>query len=173
MRNIHFIFFQESDTASNVSSEMVEQLELTDQNVKFIAELIDVLLVNLIPSWITDVTIDHLIHPQQNQSSKDDHQNGANSQAGESISHSLSSDYCPRSDDEANPTVVATTEDQEAEKPGSLEEEEEEDERLKEELEKIEERFREEMKEITRKREEATMETKTRFFEKKMQQQVE
>jgi len=169
VRNIHFLFFQEGDTASNVSSEMVEQLELTDKNVKFIAELIDVLLVNLIPNWKTDVAVDHLIHPQQNQSSKDNHQNGASSQAGESISHSLSSDYCPRSDDEANPTVAATTEDQEAEKPGSLEEEEE-DERLKEELEKIEERFREEMKEITRKREEATMETKNRFFEKKMQQ---
>ncbi|CAA0280715.1 unnamed protein product [Arabidopsis thaliana] len=169
VRNIHFLFFQEGDTASNVSSEMVEQLELTDKNVKFIAELIDVLLINLIPNWKTDVAVDHLIHPQQNQSSKDNHQNGASSQAGESISHSLSSDYCPRSDDEANPTVAATTEDQEAEKPGSLEEEEE-DERLKEELEKIEERFREEMKEITRKREEATMETKNRFFEKKMQQ---
>ncbi|EOA40094.1 hypothetical protein CARUB_v10008787mg [Capsella rubella] len=155
VRNIHFLFFQEGDTASNVSSEMVEQLELTDQNVKFIAELIDVLLVNLIPSWKTDVTVDHLIHPKQN---------GANPQAGESISHSLS-------DDEANPTVAAKTEDQEAEKPGSLEEEEEEeDERLKEELEKIEERFREEMKEITRKREEATMQSKNRFLEKKMKQ---
>ncbi|XP_019099442.1 PREDICTED: probable serine/threonine-protein kinase WNK7 isoform X2 [Camelina sativa] len=168
VRNIHFLFFQEGDTASNVSSEMVEQLELTDQNVKFIAELIDVLLVNLIPSWKTDVTVDHLIHPLQNN-----HQNGANSQAGESISHSLSSDYCPRSDDKAGPTVAVETEDQEVEKPGSLEEEEEEDERLKEELEKIEERFREEMKEIARKREEATMETKSRFFEKKMQQRVE
>lgn len=40
---------------------MVEQLELADQTVKFIAELIDLLLTNLIPSWKPCVCIDHLI----------------------------------------------------------------------------------------------------------------
>uniref|UniRef100_A0A1J3DCW0 non-specific serine/threonine protein kinase n=1 Tax=Noccaea caerulescens TaxID=107243 RepID=A0A1J3DCW0_NOCCA len=165
VRNIHFLFYQEGDTASKVSSEMVEQLELTDQNVTFIAELIDMLLVNLIPSWETDVSIDHLIHPQQrNQSSKDHHH-----QNGESVPQSLSSDYFPRSDDEAN--VAATTGDQEAEKEGSLEQEE--DEGLRVELEEIEERFREEMKEITKKREESKTETRKRHFEKKNMLQVE
>ncbi|ESQ30589.1 hypothetical protein EUTSA_v10011403mg [Eutrema salsugineum] len=110
VRNIHFLFYQEGDTAS-----------------KFIAELIDILLVNLLPSWKTDVTIDHLMHPQGKQS--------------ESVSHSLSSDYVPRSDDEVNSTVVATTRDQKAEELGSFQEE---DERLKVELEKIEELYSEE-----------------------------
>lgn len=159
MRNIHFLFFQEGDTASKVSSEMVEQLELTDQNVTFIAELIDVLLVNLIPNWETDVTVDHLIHPKRSHSSKDVHQNGAISQACISVSHSWSSDCGPRSEDEANSTVTATIEDEETEKAGSLEEVE----RLREELEKIEEQYREDMKEITRKREEAIMETRKRI----------
>lgn len=45
-RNIHFIFYLESDTAVLVSSEMVEQLELAGHNVKFIAELIDLLLIS-------------------------------------------------------------------------------------------------------------------------------
>lgn len=39
---------------------MVEQLELADQNVKFIAELIDLLLMKLIPEWKPCVAIDHL-----------------------------------------------------------------------------------------------------------------
>ncbi|XP_044469964.1 probable serine/threonine-protein kinase WNK6 isoform X3 [Mangifera indica] len=61
LRNIHFLFYLDGDTAFTVSSEMVEQLELADQNVTFIAELIDLLLLNLIPSWKTCVPIDHLI----------------------------------------------------------------------------------------------------------------
>lgn len=143
VRNIHFLFFQEGDTASKVSSEMVEQLELTDQNVTFIAELIDVLLVNLIPNWKTDVTVDHLINPQ----------------ACISVSNSWSSDCAPRSEDEGNSTIAATIEDQETEKQGSLEEVE----KLREELEKIEEQYREDMKAITRKREEALMKTRKRI----------
>ncbi|CAI8619100.1 unnamed protein product [Vicia faba] len=59
-RNIHFIFYLDSDTAVSVSKEMVEQLELADQNVKFIAELIDLLLMKLIPEWKPCVAIDHL-----------------------------------------------------------------------------------------------------------------
>ncbi|KAI5384233.1 putative serine/threonine-protein kinase wnk6, variant 3 [Lathyrus oleraceus] len=59
-RNIHFIFYLDSDTAVSVSKEMVEQLELADQNVKFIAELIDLLLMRLVPEWKPCVAIDHL-----------------------------------------------------------------------------------------------------------------
>ncbi|KAK7358854.1 hypothetical protein VNO77_00794 [Canavalia gladiata] len=62
-RNIHFIFYLDSDTAVSVSSEMVEQLELADQNVKFIAELIDLLVMNLVPDWKPCVAIDHLVAP--------------------------------------------------------------------------------------------------------------
>jgi WNK lysine deficient protein kinase len=42
---------------------MVEQLELTEHNVKFIAELIDLLLTTLVPDWKPCVAIDHLISP--------------------------------------------------------------------------------------------------------------
>ncbi|XP_022632404.1 probable serine/threonine-protein kinase WNK7 isoform X2 [Vigna radiata var. radiata] len=78
-RNIHFIFYINSDTAISVSSEMVEQLELAEHNVKFIAELIDLLLTTLLPDWKPCVPIDHLVacnskssHPsQQTRSSRD------------------------------------------------------------------------------------------------------
>lgn len=40
---------------------MVEQLDLADQNVKFIAELIDLLLMNLVSDWKPCVAIDHLV----------------------------------------------------------------------------------------------------------------
>ncbi|KAG2384485.1 serine/threonine-protein kinase [Vigna angularis] len=49
------------DTIVSISSEMVEQLELADQNVKFIAELIDLLLMNLIADWKPCVAFDHLV----------------------------------------------------------------------------------------------------------------
>ncbi|XP_028797724.1 probable serine/threonine-protein kinase WNK6 isoform X2 [Neltuma alba] len=60
-RNIHFLFYLDSDTAISVSSEMVEQLELSDQNVQLIAELIDLLLINLVPNWKPCVDIAHLV----------------------------------------------------------------------------------------------------------------
>ncbi|KAK8644520.1 hypothetical protein V6N13_123825 [Hibiscus sabdariffa] len=71
VRNIHFLFFLDSDTALSVSSEMVEQLELEDQNDVFIAELIDLLLLNLIPSWKPCVSIDHLVPPNRRKTSRD------------------------------------------------------------------------------------------------------
>ncbi|XVF14941.1 hypothetical protein REPUB_Repub09cG0104600 [Reevesia pubescens] len=71
VRNIHFLFFLDSDTALSVSSEMVEQLELSDQNDVFIAELIDLLLLNLIPNWKPCVPIDHLVPPNRRQTSRD------------------------------------------------------------------------------------------------------
>lgn len=174
VRNIHFLFYQEGDTASKVSSEMVEQLELTDQNVTFIAELIDILLVNMIPTWKTDVTVDHLIHSQLNQNSRS-HQNEAKPQkqeetalhdASESVSHSRTSD-CPQSDEEDKQCVDAIKGEngssiqgaEEATEPASLEEEE----RLREELEEIEAKYQEEMKEISKKREESIMETKKKL----------
>uniref|UniRef100_A0A0D9VJD7 non-specific serine/threonine protein kinase n=1 Tax=Leersia perrieri TaxID=77586 RepID=A0A0D9VJD7_9ORYZ len=49
-RNIHFLFYLDSDTAMSVAAEMVEQLELADCDVTFIADFIDLLIVNLVPS---------------------------------------------------------------------------------------------------------------------------
>lgn len=51
MKNIHFTFFLNSDTALSVAAEMAEQLELIDHDVDFIAEFIDFLITKLIPGW--------------------------------------------------------------------------------------------------------------------------
>lgn len=51
VKNIQFDFYLESDTASKVAAEMVEQLELADQDVAFIAEFIDHLIRQIAPSW--------------------------------------------------------------------------------------------------------------------------
>ncbi|XP_054781002.1 probable serine/threonine-protein kinase WNK4 isoform X2 [Prosopis cineraria] len=51
VRNIHFLFYLDSDTALSVASEMVEQLELANHDVVFIAELIDYLIMRLMPGW--------------------------------------------------------------------------------------------------------------------------
>lgn len=66
-RNIHFLFYLDSDTAISVSSEMVEQLELADEDVMFIAELIDLLLMKLVPKWKPCVRIDHVVAPNEIQ----------------------------------------------------------------------------------------------------------
>ncbi|XP_062222477.1 probable serine/threonine-protein kinase WNK4 isoform X2 [Phragmites australis] len=50
-RNIHFLFYLDSDTAMSVAAEMVEHLELADCDVTFIADFIDLLIVNLVPGW--------------------------------------------------------------------------------------------------------------------------
>ncbi|CDP12714.1 unnamed protein product [Coffea canephora] len=59
IRNIHFPFNIEVDTAAAVASEMVEELDLTDQDVSAIAEMIDVEIRSYIPDWA----------PQENSSS--------------------------------------------------------------------------------------------------------
>ncbi|KAJ1414734.1 Serine/threonine-protein kinase, active site [Sesbania bispinosa] len=51
VRNIHFLFYIDTDTAVSVASEMVENLELADHDVAFIAELIDYLIMKLLPGW--------------------------------------------------------------------------------------------------------------------------
>ncbi|KAI4355269.1 hypothetical protein L6164_004059 [Bauhinia variegata] len=51
VRNIHFLFYLDTDTAVAVAAEMVEQLELADHDVAFIAELIDYLIMKLLPGW--------------------------------------------------------------------------------------------------------------------------
>ncbi|OMP08655.1 hypothetical protein COLO4_06244 [Corchorus olitorius] len=51
VRNIHFLFYLDTDTALSVAAEMVEQLELTDHDVAFIAKFIDYLIMRLLPGW--------------------------------------------------------------------------------------------------------------------------
>ncbi|XAR53937.1 Non-specific serine/threonine protein kinase, partial [Bertholletia excelsa] len=52
VRNIHFLFYLQTDTATSVAGEMVEQLELAEQDVTFIADFIDFLLMKIVPSWV-------------------------------------------------------------------------------------------------------------------------
>ncbi|KAF8413351.1 hypothetical protein HHK36_001330 [Tetracentron sinense] len=51
VRNIHFLFYIDIDTALSVAGEMVEQLDLSDQDVTFIAEFIDYMIMKLVPGW--------------------------------------------------------------------------------------------------------------------------
>ncbi|KAJ9163809.1 hypothetical protein P3X46_023439 [Hevea brasiliensis] len=53
IRNIHFPFDIELDTAIAVASEMVEELDLTDQDVSTIAAMIDSEIQSHIPNWAT------------------------------------------------------------------------------------------------------------------------
>lgn len=50
-RNIHFAFYINTDTASSIAEEMVEQLELCEEDVVCIAALIDSLIGKLVPCW--------------------------------------------------------------------------------------------------------------------------
>ncbi|CAK7325435.1 unnamed protein product [Dovyalis caffra] len=52
-RKVEFSFYLDSDTAVSVAEEMVEQLELSLEDVAYIAELIDSLVLKLVPSWRT------------------------------------------------------------------------------------------------------------------------
>ncbi|XP_028790316.1 probable serine/threonine-protein kinase WNK9 [Neltuma alba] len=51
VRNIHFPFDIEMDTALSVATEMVAELDITDQDVTRIADMIDGEIVSLVPEW--------------------------------------------------------------------------------------------------------------------------
>ncbi|KAJ9170238.1 hypothetical protein P3X46_018362 [Hevea brasiliensis] len=85
VRNIHFIFYLDGDTALSVSSEMVEQLELEDQNITFIAELIDLLLLKLIPNWKPCVRIEHLVPRNKIVNSRGSQKNYHSLENGENV----------------------------------------------------------------------------------------
>ncbi|KAI5329278.1 PREDICTED: serine/threonine-kinase [Prunus dulcis] len=51
VRNIHFKFYLDSDTAMSIAGEMVEQLDLSHEDISVIAELIDKLIMKLVPGW--------------------------------------------------------------------------------------------------------------------------
>lgn len=58
VRYIQFDFDLEADTAMCVASEMVTELDLSDQDVTTIAEMIDSEIVALVPDWKPGVAID-------------------------------------------------------------------------------------------------------------------
>ncbi|XP_048229770.1 probable serine/threonine-protein kinase WNK10 isoform X2 [Ricinus communis] len=49
VKNIHFTFYLDSDTTLSIAEEMVEQLDLSNEDVAIIAELIDALILKLVP----------------------------------------------------------------------------------------------------------------------------
>ena len=51
MKNIHFPFSLDTDTVHSVVGEMVEQLELAEHEVVFIADFIDYAITRLLPCW--------------------------------------------------------------------------------------------------------------------------
>ncbi|KAL2345772.1 hypothetical protein Fmac_007057 [Flemingia macrophylla] len=51
IRNIHFPFDMEMDTALSVATEMVAELDITDQDVTRIADMIDGEIASLVPEW--------------------------------------------------------------------------------------------------------------------------
>ncbi|XP_073129962.1 probable serine/threonine-protein kinase WNK10 isoform X2 [Henckelia pumila] len=53
VRNVHFVFYHNADTALSLAAEMVEQLDLWKDDVALIAELIDSLVSRLLTKWST------------------------------------------------------------------------------------------------------------------------
>ncbi|GMN25381.1 hypothetical protein TIFTF001_000921 [Ficus carica] len=53
IRNIYFPFDIENDTAYSVATEMVAELDITDQDVTRIADMIDGEIASLVPEWKT------------------------------------------------------------------------------------------------------------------------
>lgn len=51
IRNIYFPFDMETDTALSVASEMVAELDITEQDVTKIADMIDSEIISLVPEW--------------------------------------------------------------------------------------------------------------------------
>ncbi|WVZ95776.1 hypothetical protein U9M48_041499 [Paspalum notatum var. saurae] len=58
-QNIHFPFDIEADTSISVATEMVVQLDLTDQDVTAIAEMIDAEIRAHIPDWAAEESVDN------------------------------------------------------------------------------------------------------------------
>lgn len=58
IRNIYFPFDIETDTALNVANEMVAELDITDQDVRKIADMIDGEIATLVPGWNKGVSIE-------------------------------------------------------------------------------------------------------------------
>ncbi|XP_012481858.1 probable serine/threonine-protein kinase WNK9 isoform X1 [Gossypium raimondii] len=58
IRNIYFPFDIESDTALSVATEMVSELDITDQDVTKIADMIDGEIASLVPQWKRGLGID-------------------------------------------------------------------------------------------------------------------
>lgn len=54
VRNIDFMFYLDSDTPLSVTNEMVDQLELAEQDISFIAKFINDSITRIFPAWQPD-----------------------------------------------------------------------------------------------------------------------
>ncbi|GLT78504.1 hypothetical protein SLA2020_500360 [Shorea laevis] len=62
IRNIYFAFDIETDTALSVATEMVSELDITDQEVTTIADMIDGEIATLVPEWKMELGLDENSH---------------------------------------------------------------------------------------------------------------
>ncbi|XP_057959478.1 probable serine/threonine-protein kinase WNK9 isoform X2 [Malania oleifera] len=62
VRNIYFTFDIKSDTAFSVATEMIAELDITDQDVTKIADMIDGEIAGLVPEWQRGVSFDENLH---------------------------------------------------------------------------------------------------------------
>ncbi|KAL5785533.1 hypothetical protein ACOSQ2_007925 [Xanthoceras sorbifolium] len=67
IRNIYFPFDIMTDTALSVATEMVSELDITDQDVTKIADIIDGEIATLVPEWKRGSGIDESTHPSSCQ----------------------------------------------------------------------------------------------------------
>lgn len=71
-RNIYFPFDIAIDTASDVATEMVKELEITEWQPFEIAKMIDEEISNLVPSWKNSTSSDQIPQMQSFTSYEDD-----------------------------------------------------------------------------------------------------
>ncbi|GLT99655.1 hypothetical protein SLE2022_170790 [Rubroshorea leprosula] len=62
IRNIYFPFDIDTDTALSVATEMVSELDITDQEVTTIADMIDGEIATLVPEWKRELGLDENSH---------------------------------------------------------------------------------------------------------------
>lgn len=62
IRNIYFPFDIETDTGLSVATEMISELDITDQDVTKIAEIIDSEIASLVPEWKKGLAMEESPH---------------------------------------------------------------------------------------------------------------
>lgn len=62
IRNIYFPFDIQTDTALSVATEMISELDITDQDVTKIAEIIDSEIASLVPEWKRGMAMEESPH---------------------------------------------------------------------------------------------------------------
>lgn len=93
VRNIHFPFDIEADTSTDVATEMVEELDLTDHDISVIAAMIDSEVRSIVPdSELSHLAINHRGHDEDILENDNEFSNGTsdtvtNSYKSSSITH--------------------------------------------------------------------------------------